>query len=49
MSQYQKMKGIPDLAYIIDFAGYAVPVVLSTGNSTCAPVTQASNPPKKHI
>lgn len=35
----------PGLGVYIDFAGYAVPVVLSgsTGNSTCAPVT--SNPP----
>ena len=36
---YKKMKAIPDLAHIIDFAEYAVLVVLSTGNSTSdAPV-----------
>ena len=44
LTVYQKMKAIPDLAYVIDFAEYAVPVVPSTRNSTSG---ASPEPPKK--
>ncbi|KAF8817037.1 kinase-like protein [Phlegmacium glaucopus] len=44
LTVYQKMKAIPDLAYVIDFAEYATPIVPSPRSSTSgAPV----EPPKK--
>lgn len=45
LTMYQKMKAIPDLGHITDFAEYAIPAVLPTGNSTSdAPV---EHPAKK--
>lgn len=44
LTVYQKMKAIPDLAYVIDFAEYAVPVVPSPRSSASG---APAEPPKK--
>ena len=46
LTVYQKMKAIPDLAYVIDFAEYAVAVVPSSRNSP-SPSGSVVEPPKK--
>ncbi len=43
LSMIQKMRAIPDLAYIIDFPEYAVPILPSPKSSGDGPV----EPPKK--